>query len=125
MHVRMEPEISGQKADAVLNPGDVFKISQGREGADGILYLKLADGTGWVFDRTPQGYVMCVEYRSGSTTPAPYNCEIIYPGCEESWSFEQRQWCCNQNGRGCLQPSLLGGGTVAEWNPTTAKSSIP
>jgi len=103
VHIRVLPKIDGPRTDEMLNPGDAFRISQGLEGTDGILYLKLADGRGWLFDRMPGVGIMCVEYRTESTSRAPFSCAIWYPGCESSWSTAQRRFCCQQTGRGCPQ----------------------
>merc|ERR1719414_2791994 len=84
-HIRVLPKINGAKSNAMLKPGDVFRVSQGLEGSDGILYLKLADGRGWFFDRMPGVGVMSVEYRVAKTVTSDFNCAIWYPGIEQSW----------------------------------------
>lgn len=58
--IRAEPDIQGKRTEFTLQPGDLFLVSQEREGADGVVYLRLADGRGWVFDRKPDNTIMCM-----------------------------------------------------------------
>lgn len=58
--IRAQPDVNGQRTPQTLKPGEHFLVCQEQEGADGILYLRLADGRGWVFDRKPDTGVMCV-----------------------------------------------------------------
>jgi len=47
------PDIAGAGTGARLHPGDKFKVSEMQAFSDnGILFLKLADGRGWVYDKT-------------------------------------------------------------------------
>jgi len=57
--IRSEPDVDGKRTTEVLNPGTVFSVSEEKVGEDGVLYLKLADGRGWVFDRKPGVGSMC------------------------------------------------------------------
>jgi len=70
IHTRATPEINGPRTESILHPGEVFRVSEGREGVDGVLYLKLADGRGWVFESKPGLGTMCVEHKFGPA-PAP------------------------------------------------------
>jgi len=45
------PEANAALLEFELDPGDIFCVSQELRGSDGVLYLKLADGRGWVPDR--------------------------------------------------------------------------
>lgn len=46
--------------------GEVFKVSETFEGSDGTLYLKLADGRGWVFENKAGIGTLCVRCQSDS-----------------------------------------------------------
>merc|ERR1712146_13014 len=59
MSSRSEPRIDGQKTEHRFNPGDRFRVSEVRAGADGVRYLKLADDRGWLFDMKPGVGQMC------------------------------------------------------------------
>ena len=61
--IRSVPEIDGPR-DGQLEHGQVFRVSEHYEGAGGVLFLRLADGRGWVFDRKPGVGTMCVLLRS-------------------------------------------------------------
>lgn len=72
IHTRATPEINGPRTESILHPGEVFRVAEGREGVDGVLYLKLADGRGWVFESKPGLGTMCVEHKFGpAPAPAP------------------------------------------------------
>lgn len=45
-----------------LHPGTVFDVDLHRWSPSGVLFLRLADGRGWVFDKKPGVGVMCVPY---------------------------------------------------------------
>ena len=49
-----------------LIAGEVFRVSETFEGADGTLYLKLADGRGWVFESKAGIGTLCVRCQSDS-----------------------------------------------------------
>jgi len=68
--IRAEPNVMGQRTRSSLQPGDHFLVCQEQEGLDGILYLKLADGRGWLFDRKPDAGVMCVRHGGPPAAPA-------------------------------------------------------
>lgn len=58
--VRASPGIDAEMVPgAVVEPGDLLWIAEEVPGADGVLYLRLADGRGWVFDRKPEVGAMC------------------------------------------------------------------
>uniref|UniRef100_A0A7S4VI64 Uncharacterized protein n=1 Tax=Alexandrium monilatum TaxID=311494 RepID=A0A7S4VI64_9DINO len=63
--IRAGPAVSAARTGNKLFPGEVFSVSQEQAGEDGILYLKLADGRGWVFDRKPEVGVMCIRHEEG------------------------------------------------------------
>ncbi|CAE8642109.1 unnamed protein product [Polarella glacialis] len=62
MDIRAVPMINGSRTQHALLAGEVFRVSTEHRGADGTLYLKLADGRGWVFDRKPGAGTLCVRY---------------------------------------------------------------
>eukprot|EP00931_Biecheleriopsis_adriatica_P089580 TRINITY_DN6367_c1_g1_i1.p1 TRINITY_DN6367_c1_g1~~TRINITY_DN6367_c1_g1_i1.p1 ORF type:complete len:847 (-),score=199.41 TRINITY_DN6367_c1_g1_i1:36-2576(-) len=49
--IRAKPDVNGRLVDGALQPGEVFAVSREEKGENGILFLRLADGRGWVFDR--------------------------------------------------------------------------
>jgi len=57
--IRASPELEGPWTGSTLVPGEVFHVSQEYLGQDGILYLRLADGRGWAFDRKPGEGTLC------------------------------------------------------------------
>lgn len=64
--IRTEPNIDGPRTEYGLNPGAIFTVSQELRGEeDGVLYLKLEDGTGWVFDQKPGFGTICKRYSEG------------------------------------------------------------
>jgi len=58
MGIRASPRINGKKTGKSLAPGVEFLVAEELRGDDGILYLKLADGRGWVFEGRP-GVSLC------------------------------------------------------------------
>ena len=59
MCAREYPSIHAARTSNGLTPGDEFGVSEERRRADGITYLQLADGRGWVFDYKPGEGTMC------------------------------------------------------------------
>merc|ERR1712224_930850 len=57
LDIRCEPDIRGPRTGIDLQPKEIFAVSQKVPSGD-VTYLKMADGRGWVFDRTEKG-VMC------------------------------------------------------------------
>jgi len=80
--VRASPDITGARTDRQLTPGELVDVAEERLGTDGVVYLRLADGRGWLFDQKPGVGVLCVReevvapsaaqssQRTGSSTPA-------------------------------------------------------
>mmetsp|Transcript_88190 Transcript_88190/g.175130 ORF Transcript_88190/g.175130 Transcript_88190/m.175130 type:complete len:355 (+) Transcript_88190:107-1171(+) len=62
--IRDEPDINGPRTEGFLVPGEAFCVCEERPGKDDVLYLELADGRGWAFDRKLDGRVMCVRLQS-------------------------------------------------------------
>eukprot|EP00929_Paragymnodinium_shiwhaense_P107982 TRINITY_DN74314_c0_g1_i1.p1 TRINITY_DN74314_c0_g1~~TRINITY_DN74314_c0_g1_i1.p1 ORF type:complete len:602 (+),score=140.82 TRINITY_DN74314_c0_g1_i1:127-1932(+) len=55
--IRLGPDVSAKASPAGhLPPGSAFKVSERKVGADGRLYLKLADGSGWTYDRSAKDF---------------------------------------------------------------------
>lgn len=58
--IRTTPDINGPRSGKWINPGEVFEVSRElQESRDGVVYLQLADGRGWIFDRKPGVGFMC------------------------------------------------------------------
>jgi len=51
--IRLTPDVEGVRSETDLLPGDVFEVAEELPGMNGVLFLKMADGTGWVFDQKP------------------------------------------------------------------------
>eukprot|EP00931_Biecheleriopsis_adriatica_P053302 TRINITY_DN31182_c0_g2_i1.p1 TRINITY_DN31182_c0_g2~~TRINITY_DN31182_c0_g2_i1.p1 ORF type:complete len:501 (+),score=107.18 TRINITY_DN31182_c0_g2_i1:29-1504(+) len=62
MDIRAEPNIEGRRSDKCLAAGEIFCVSQEMQGPQGVLYLEIADGRGWVFDHKPGFGPMCERY---------------------------------------------------------------
>lgn len=52
MAVRESPHIASQKTNSYKFPGETFAVDQTLED-DAVRFLRLADGSGWLFDQTP------------------------------------------------------------------------
>ena len=50
----------------MLQPGESFNVSRVQLGSNGVRYLQLADGRGWLFDMKPGANVMCVPHEADS-----------------------------------------------------------
>jgi len=50
--VRVAPDISAPFTGVTLVEGEVFHVSESMYGSDGQLYLRLADGRGWVMEQS-------------------------------------------------------------------------
>eukprot|EP00933_Yihiella_yeosuensis_P026682 TRINITY_DN20747_c0_g1_i1.p1 TRINITY_DN20747_c0_g1~~TRINITY_DN20747_c0_g1_i1.p1 ORF type:complete len:245 (+),score=67.04 TRINITY_DN20747_c0_g1_i1:57-737(+) len=58
--IRAEPDTESEKTGMRLFPGQVFEVTEVVEGAAPQLYLKLADGIGWVFTHSSRdGRLLC------------------------------------------------------------------
>jgi hypothetical protein len=50
--VRVAPDISAPFSGVTLVHGEIFHVSESMYGSDGQLYLRLADGRGWVMEQS-------------------------------------------------------------------------
>merc|ERR1740121_583056 len=57
--VRATPDLNGPRCASTLSPGEVFQVAEERASPDGVIFLRLADGRGWVFDKKPGAGNMC------------------------------------------------------------------
>merc|ERR1712039_314647 len=60
LDIRTEPDVDGNRNGSILSPGDMFEVSAELQGANGVTYLRLADGRGWAFDYKPGVGTMCL-----------------------------------------------------------------
>lgn len=60
LDVRATPSLISEGTGVSLRPQQTFQVSEERQGDDGIVWLRLADGTGWVGDKTVNNQTMCV-----------------------------------------------------------------
>ncbi|CAK0870746.1 unnamed protein product [Prorocentrum cordatum] len=66
------PELEAPRNGFWMSPGEVFQVCDERcDADDGITYLKLADGRGWVFDYRPGVGLMCSPKLDDEDDPAP------------------------------------------------------
>eukprot|EP00930_Biecheleria_cincta_P060662 TRINITY_DN46283_c0_g1_i1.p1 TRINITY_DN46283_c0_g1~~TRINITY_DN46283_c0_g1_i1.p1 ORF type:complete len:537 (+),score=86.04 TRINITY_DN46283_c0_g1_i1:28-1611(+) len=71
--IRMEPNIDGPRSPNPLFAGDIFCVSQEFQGQQGVTFLELADGRGWVFDHKPGLGPLCERYATDENdAPGPY-----------------------------------------------------
>lgn len=66
MRIRSAPNRSATKTRHALQPFSIFSVSREVQAADGILYLELMDGRGWVFEAVPEVGTMCIRLSSMS-----------------------------------------------------------
>eukprot|EP00930_Biecheleria_cincta_P030002 TRINITY_DN20820_c0_g1_i1.p1 TRINITY_DN20820_c0_g1~~TRINITY_DN20820_c0_g1_i1.p1 ORF type:complete len:1638 (-),score=301.70 TRINITY_DN20820_c0_g1_i1:11-4405(-) len=57
--IRAEPSMDAEKTGDTISRGESVSISEELVGEDGITYLKLADGRGWIFNKLQDGTVLC------------------------------------------------------------------
>merc|ERR1712039_785806 len=57
--IRETADIDGARTAHVMDHGKTFDVSEEKEGANGVIYLKLSDGRGWLFDKKPGVGAMC------------------------------------------------------------------
>jgi len=94
--IREVPEHDGPRTKQVLKPGDVFCVSAERRGTGDVIWLKLADGRGWAFDRQPGSAALCTRHEvpiAGFTTHDGY----MHPGGEihaERMTLEEAKVRC-------------------------------
>jgi len=81
LDIRSEPNIDGARSLNCLGAGDVFCVRQEKQGAQGVLYLELADGRGWVFDHKPGFGRMCERF-SADEDDGPGSYAITYDKLE-------------------------------------------
>jgi len=80
--VRELPLINGPRTEFQLWPGEQFEVCEEQVGIDGVLYLKLRDGRGWVFDKKPGVGTMCVPIdaavqHAGPSTSSMSNAQVL------------------------------------------------
>lgn len=57
--IRTEPAMDAEKTGDSISSGEIMSISEEVVGDDGVTYLKLADGRGWIFNQLQDGTVLC------------------------------------------------------------------
>ena len=73
--IRALPQVVGPRTGHYLRPGEVFCVAQELyRGLEGVVYLRLADGRGWAFDRLPGVGVMCERRPFVSACSVPNDC---------------------------------------------------
>jgi len=59
--IRTAPGVNSKRSDFVLQPKEVFGVSEAFLDSNDVTFLKLADGRGWVFDSDPEIGTLCVQ----------------------------------------------------------------
>lgn len=59
--IRTAPTVNAKRSDFVLQPKEVFGVSEAFLDGNDVTFLKLADGRGWVFDSDPEIGTLCVQ----------------------------------------------------------------
>merc|ERR1719310_2686997 len=59
--IRSEPSVDATPSSHKLPPNTIFEVTETVAGKDDVLFLKLADGRGWLFDKRPCVGEMCVK----------------------------------------------------------------
>jgi hypothetical protein len=57
--IRFEPDVYAEKSSERVYPEETFEVEEVVPGDDGELFLKLADGRGWLFDKHPEQGTLC------------------------------------------------------------------
>ncbi|CAK0885846.1 unnamed protein product, partial [Prorocentrum cordatum] len=67
-YTRKEPTINSERTKIKVMPGEVVSVVEERRGEQGVTFLRIANGTGWMFDSKPGVGTMCVKVED---SPAP------------------------------------------------------
>jgi len=70
LDIRVGPAINGPRTKGMLLNGERFWVCSEHKGEDGVLYLKLKDGRGWVFETKPGVGILCA--RRSDASPGDY-----------------------------------------------------
>ena len=70
--LRVRPGLDSPRSNQKLFPGDSFVVSEQRKGPSDLVFLKLADGRGWAFNRSPDVGTLCVPRPTRKDRLAPY-----------------------------------------------------
>jgi len=54
--IRKAPDAENSTSSGHLSPGELFNVSERLAGSDGRIYLRLADGRGWAYDRSAKDF---------------------------------------------------------------------
>mmetsp|Transcript_50012 Transcript_50012/g.129859 ORF Transcript_50012/g.129859 Transcript_50012/m.129859 type:complete len:849 (-) Transcript_50012:86-2632(-) len=57
--IRKTPALDAERTGVLLASGEVFVVSEEKEGPGDLVFLKLRDGRGWLFDRKPGVGILC------------------------------------------------------------------
>jgi len=112
--IRSYPDLKSHRTGDMLMPGDIFSVVEEREGKgpDGtmVLFLKLASGRGWVFDRRPGRGQLChrcvpgqvaqellrrrARLRAAEAAAAATPLRTARLAAEKPWGNGPRPWYC-------------------------------
>lgn len=70
--LRVRPGLDSPRSNQKSYPGDSFVVSEQRKGPSDLVFLKLADGRGWAFNRSPDVGTLCVPRPARKDRLAPY-----------------------------------------------------
>jgi len=54
--IRKAPDAENSTSSGHLSPGELFNVTERLAGSDGRIYLRLADGRGWAYDRSAKDF---------------------------------------------------------------------
>lgn len=67
---RSTAELDAPRREEALYPGEAFEVAEECEGADGVLFLRLADDRGWVFASKPGAGTLCIRMKDKVAKPS-------------------------------------------------------
>lgn len=73
--VRTAPRMVAAKTGHTIFPGEVFCVDQELESEDDVVFLRLANNSGWLFDRKPGVGILCEPY--SGLVAADLNSDIV------------------------------------------------
>lgn len=75
IRIRQDPDYLAAgvalEGNDIIRVNEVFEVSETIHGEDGVVYLRLSDGRGWLFDRLPGVGTMCVPVCGAASTSPP------------------------------------------------------
>ena len=67
--IRDKPTLDSKNDKGYLTSGEVFEAAEEKNGEDGRIFLRLADGRGWAYDRSSKDFSRIVVKEVASNRP--------------------------------------------------------